>query len=316
MTHIKTEDIQQILDVNRQYATKGKPADYIPELSGADPHAVGITIASLQGDPLSVGNCQTTFTLQSISKVISLIVALMDYGPELVFSKVGMEPTGDPFNSIVRLETFEQHKPFNPLINAGAIAVASLIKGEGVQERFDRTCQLLYEMTGNPQITLNESVYVSEKKTGYRNRSLGYFMKGADVIVSNVDAALDLYFRLCSINVTCSDLAKIGSCLANCGTLPGSETQLIDPEIVKIALTVMMTSGMYNASGEFAVRVGIPAKSGVSGGIMAVVPGRMGIGVIGPAIDEKGNSVAGVRILQDLSKKYHFHQFLPEKIFR
>lgn len=309
---MKKEDIQQILDANRKYTAQGKVADYIPELSQADPHALGVTVATLDGEILSVGDCDTTFTFQSISKVIGLIVALMDHGQDRVFSTVGMEPSGDPFNSIVKLETIDHHKPLNPMINAGAIAAASLIKGDSVKERFGRVCHLLHRMTGNDRIGLNENVYQSEKKTGYRNRSLAYFMKGTGVIESNVDEALDLYFRLCSINMTCSDLAKVGLCLAKWGEIPGEESPMVYPSIVEIAMTIMMTSGMYNASGEFAIRVGLPAKSGVSGAIMAVVPDKMAIGVIGPAIDEKGNSVTGVRILQDISKTFQLHQFSHE----
>jgi glutaminase len=220
-----------------------------------------------------------------------------------------MEPSGDPFNSIVKLETLKHHKPLNPMINAGAIAVASLIKGTDVNHRFNRVCQLLHQITGHDKIGLNREVYQSERSTGDRNRSLAYFMKSTGVIESDVEEALDLYFQLCSIDVTCSDLAKIGLFLANGGYLTNEETALVDSGIVKILLTIMMTSGMYNASGEFAIRVGIPAKSGVSGGIMGVVPGQMGIGVFGPAIDDKGNSVAGTRILEDMSEKYNLHIF-------
>jgi glutaminase len=233
----------------------------------------------------------------------------MDHGPGKVFSKVGMEPSGDPFNSIVKLETLEHHKPLNPMINGGAIAVASLIVGDDVKERFQRVCHLLYRITGNDKITLNQKVYQSERRTEDRNRSLAYFMISTGVIESDVEEALDLYFQLCSIDVTCSDLAKISLFLANGGYLPNEDNPLIEPGIVKILLTIMMTSGIYNASGEFTIRVGFPAKSGVSGGIMGVVPGQMGIGVFGPAIDDKSNSVAGTRIMKDLSNRYNLHIF-------
>lgn len=308
MMQVNKSTLERILDENRPYAAGGKVADYIPELGHANSAALGFTVAT-KGSSVSVGDCDTTFTLQSISKVISLMVALMDRGERKVFAKVGMEASGDPFNSIIKLETMNHHKPLNPMINAGAIAVASMIDGNDVQERFQRVCGLLRRITGNQHIAMDEAVYQSEKRTGDRNRSLAYFMKSTGIIEGDVEAALDLYFRLCSITIRCSDLAQIALFLAEGGQLEGEATVLVDPAIVRILLTIMMTSGMYNASGEFAIRVGIPAKSGVSGGIMAVVPNKMGIGVIGPAIDERGNSVAGVRVLEDLSNEFRLHLF-------
>lgn len=313
MRQADKQTLQRILDENRKYTAMGKVADYIPELRRANPAALGLTVAAKNTGIASVGDCDTMFTLQSISKVISLLVALLDHGPEKVFAKVGMEPSGDPFNSIIKLETMNHHKPLNPMINAGAIAVASMISGRNVEERFQRVCGLIRLMTGNNGISLSEQTYQSEKATGDRNRALAYFMKSTGIIETDVEEALDLYFRLCSIEVRCSDLAKIGLYLANWGRMEGSDSPQIDPCLVQILLTIMVTSGMYNASGECAIHVGIPAKSGVSGGIMAVVPNRMGIGVIGPAIDDKGNSVAGIRVLEDLSKTFGLHLFSERK---
>lgn len=309
MKQMNKAALQHMIDLYRDQTYKGKVADYIPELSLVNPRILGLTIAPLGQDMVSVGDCDHRFTLQSISKVISLMVALIDWGAERVFSQVGLEPSGDPFNSIVKLETLEHHKPLNPMINAGAIAIASLIKGKNVAERFHRICDLLKKITGNQQMVINEKVYLSEKETGHRNRALAYFMKSTNVITGDVEEALDLYFRLCAIEVTCQDLAKIGLFLATGGYLPKEHTRLFDQDILRILLTVMMTSGMYNASGEFATKVGFPGKSGVSGGILAVVPNKMGIGVIGPAIDQKGNSVAGSLILEQLSREYDLHLF-------
>jgi glutaminase len=306
---LTTEYLERVLTNSRPYSAQGKVADYIPELSKANPQALGITIATCDGQVIAVGECDTKFTLQSISKVISLIRALEDCGEEAVFQKVGMEPTGDPFNSIIRLEALNHHKPLNPMINAGAIAVASMIKGKNVEERFQGILSLLKTMTGNPKLTMNEEVYQSEKKTGDRNRSLAYFMKSTGIIETDVEEALDLYFRFNSINVQCSDLAKIGCFFANQGKLSNKQEELVSADHIGIAKTIMLTSGMYNASGEFAIHVGFPAKSGVSGGILASVPGQMGIGVIGPAIDEKGNSVAGVHVLKTLSKDLFLNMF-------
>jgi glutaminase len=292
--------LQKVLVKCRPYSTQGRVANYIPELSKADPHKLGISIANCNGEVISVGDCEAQFTLQSMSKVISLLLALEDWGEEAVFSKVGMEPTGDPFNSIIKLETLHGHKPLNPMINAGAIAVASMIEGNSVDERFRRILTLVQTITDNPTLSLNEEVYQSEKQTGDRNRSLAYFMKSTGIIETDVEEALDLYFRFNSIHVQCIDLAKIGCFLANQGCV--GPKHLVSAKHIRIAMTIMFTSGMYNASGEFAIHVGFPAKSGVSGGIIATVPGKMGIGVIGPAIDEKGNSVAGVQVLKTLSE--------------
>ncbi|MDC3414457.1 glutaminase A [Aquibacillus sp. 3ASR75-11] len=303
------EEIEEIISRNHKKINSGEVADYIPELKNMDPTILGVTIASINRDSFTIGDCDQRFTIQSISKVIALIVALKDCGFDKVFSKVGMEASGDPFNSIIKLETLQPNKPFNPMINAGAIAITSLIKGQNGEASFHRIIQLLQTITGSRHIELNEAVYQSEKETGNRNRSLAYFMKSTGILEGDPEEALDLYFKICSINVTCSDLAKIGLWLSNGGQHPHSKEQIIEPEIAKIVLTIMMTSGMYNASGEFAVQVGFPAKSGVSGGIMAVVPGKMGIGVISPPIDKKGNSVIGVHVLEDISKQFQLHQF-------
>jgi glutaminase len=309
MNKITKEYLEEVLINSRPYTSQGEVADYIPELRNANPQALGISIATCDGEFISVGDCDAQFTLQSISKVISLILALEDWGEEAVFNKVGMEPTGDPFNSIKRLDTLNSQKPLNPMINSGAIALASMIKGKNVEERFQRILSLVRTMAGNPELTLNEEVYQSEKLTGDRNRSLAYFMKSTRVIETDVNEALDLYFRFNSINIKCSDLARIGCFLASEGKPSNNQEELISATHIRIAKTIMLTSGMYNASGEFAIHVGFPAKSGVSGGILASVPGKMGIGTMGPAIDAKGNSVAGVKVLETLSKDLSLHVF-------
>lgn len=307
MRTITQSYLGQVIEKCRPFSAGGKVADYIPELGKADSNILGVSIFNCQGDLVSAGDSDCRFTMQSISKVISLLVALDDCGADAVFHKVGMEPTGDVFNSIRRLETNEDNRPHNPMINAGAIAVASLIKGRTVEEKFEKIRSFLQAVTGNPELRLDDRVYESEKKTGDRNRSLAYFMKSTGVIETDVEEALDLYFRFNSIIVTCRDLAKIGCFLASRGNLGGR--QFVPEAHIRIVLGIMMTSGMYNASGEFAIRVGIPAKSGVSGGILAAVPGKMGIGVIGPAIDNKGNSMAGVHVLRMLSEQLSLSLF-------
>lgn len=301
--------LEEIVQKNRRWTAGGKVVQYIPELGKASPGVLGITVITSSGNVYTAGDCETAFTMQSISKPVALMLALMDRGKEYVFSRVGMEPTADRFDSITRLETMEPSKPLNPMINAGAIATTAMIKGRSVEERFQRLLNLVRLLAGNKYIDYNRKVYYSEKETGDRNRSLAYFMRATGIIDGDVEEILDLYFRQCSIEVTCRDLAAIGFCIASNGIAPDGTQLQISPWIFRLIKTFMVTCGMYDASGEFAIKVGIPAKSGVSGGIMASVPGKMGIGIIGPALDDKGNSVAGVRVLEDLSRELNLSIF-------
>lgn len=301
--------INEWLEEARTYGRKGKVADYIPELAKANPDTLGLCIHRLGEPPLEAGDCECPFTMQSISKVFTLILALMDQGIDKVFSKVGMEPTGDNFDSMVKLELVEPGKPFNPMINAGAITISSLIAGSTPDERFGRILAFVRQLAGDDTVGVNLAVYESEAATADRNRALAYFLKHNKVLEGDVEAHLDVYFRHCSIEVTCRHVARMGLVLANRGKDPDTGIQLIPERYVQIAKVFMVTCGMYNASGEFAIKVGIPAKSGVSGGILALVPGIMGIGVVGPALDDKGNSVAGVHLLQKLSEEWKLSIF-------
>lgn len=293
--------LKSIIDNNLKYTEQGKVASYIPELSKANPSDLGIYVTTLDGKEFFAGEFDKKFSIQSISKVISLMLAILQNGTRTVFSKVGMEPTGDSFNSIVSLEVKNPQKPFNPMINAGAIATTALITGNSSEEKLEKLLEFTRKITGNPDITYNNEVYLSEKATGNRNRALAYFMKSSGLIEGDVEEILDLYFRQCAIEGTCKDIARIGAMLANDGILPWSGERVISREVSRIVKTIMVTCGMYDASGEFAVHIGIPAKSGVGGGIMASVPRRMGIGVFGPSLDAKGNSIAGIQVLQELS---------------
>lgn len=240
--------------------------------------------------------------MQSVSKILSLMLSLMDNG-EAVFEKIGMEPTGDSFNSIVNLELKSLHKPFNPMINAGAIAATAMIRGKSKEEKINRILDLAKKLSDNQNIKINENVYHSERITGDRNRSLAYFMKSYNLIEGNVEDELDVYFMQCSIDVTCKDIANMGCVLANDGISTKTGERIVSKQICRTVKTIMSTCGLYDASGEFAVHIGIPAKSGVGGGILAAVPHKMGIGVYGPALDDKGNSIAGIQILKELSEK-------------
>lgn len=295
--------LESIIEANRILTKQGKVANYIPELSKANIDTLGIYVVTLNGEEYFAGDYKCKFTMQSISKVITLMLALLDNGTEKVFEKMGVEPTADAFNSIIKLETKIDQKPLNPMINAGAIATASLIKGSSAEECFSRILEFTRKITGNPYIDINRDVYESEKLTADRNRALAYFMKGAGVLEGNVEDALQVYFKQCSMEVTCKDIARIGAMIANDGVECISGETIVSREIARLIKTIMTTCGMYDASGQFAVDIGIPSKSGVGGGILSAVPRRMGIGVIGPSLDIRGNSLAGIKVLQELSRE-------------
>ncbi|MBU3145591.1 glutaminase A [Clostridium sp. CF012] len=295
--------LDTIIEKNRHFTKDGTVASYIPELSKADGEALGICVTTLDGEEFFAGDYETKFTIQSISKVVTLMLAIIDNGVDYVFTKIGMEPTEAGFNSIINLEKNIDQKPINPMINAGAIAIVSLITGDTAEEKFNRILKFTRKITGNPDIDINQGVYTSEKATGDRNRSLAYFMKSTGVIEGDVEDVLDVYFKQCSMEVNCRDIARIGAMLANSGVIVSKNERVLSREATRIIKTIMVTCGMYDGSGNFAVHIGIPAKSGVGGGIMAAVPRRMGVGVIGPALDEKGNSIGGIRVLEELSKE-------------
>lgn len=303
------ERLPDWLEGSRPYAAYGRVASYIPELSKARHDALGISLLNADGDSVSSGECGMRFTMQSISKVFTLILALMDNGEEAVFRKVGMEPTGDNFNSMLKLELVRPGIPFNPMINAGAITVSSLIHGKDPTDRYERILAFFNELSGNDGLLCDRDVYASESETGHLNRSIAYFLKENGVLDGDVEEVLDVYFRHCSIVVDCADLARMALVLACGGTDPLTGRDLIPRRYVQIAKTFMTTCGMYNASGEFAIQVGLPAKSGVSGGILALVPGRLGIGVFGPALNDKGNSQAGVHLLETMSRELDWSMF-------
>ncbi len=295
------EILDKISKASSALAPKGSVASYIPELAKADPRAFCLAITEGDGTQHISGDGEFLFTLQSISKVITLALALEEQGAGTVFSAVGTSPTADPFNSIMRLEMDAPHRPHNPLINSGAIVVVSLLPQEGREGKIRAILDLARSLMGDQEIQINERVYRSEKNTSDRNRSLAYFLRSVGSLNGDVEDILDVYFHQCSIEVTAENLSVLGATMACDGRNPRTGRQIISPETAKIVRAIMTTCGMYDGSGEFAVKVGIPAKSGVGGGIMASVPNRMGIGVISPPLDEKGNSVAGLAALEALS---------------
>lgn len=296
------ELLNKLVKKNVVLTKDGRVADYIPELDKAKKDALGVCILDNEGNRYTAGDWEIKFTVQSISKLVTLMLAILDNGEEFVFSKVGMEPSGDPFNSIRKLETSSKKKPYNPMINAGAIAVAAMIKGKDAREKFQRVLDFFKKITEDETLDVNYKIYCGESETGNKNRAMGYFLKNDGIIEGNVEDALEVYFKQCSIEVTAHTLAKLGLFLANNGCTSTGE-QILTPRISTIIKTLMITCGTYDMSGEVAVRVGIPCKSGVGGGIVAVSPGKLGIGVYGPSLDAKGNSIGGIHLLEDLSRE-------------
>lgn len=305
---ISQECLHDALSYGKCFAGLGHPAGYIPELARVNKYQLGVCIVATDKTIVKEGDWDRPFTIQSISKLASLILALHDNGSDYLFQdKVGVEPTGDPFNSIIKLET--KTRPFNPFINAGAITVASCIKGKSPDEKFGRFLSYVRRLCNNQAIHLNENVYLSEKNTGDRNRALAYYLKASRILEGDVEECLDFYFKMCSVNVTAMDIANMSAVLANHGTQPFTGEVLIDSDCAKAIRALMLTCGMYDGSGQFAMKVGFPAKSGVGGGIAASIVDKMGIGVYGPALDEKGNSIGGIKILEYLSEKLNYSLF-------
>ncbi|MBO1514413.1 glutaminase A [Metabacillus bambusae] len=304
-----SDELNTLVTTAKKCTKSGKVADYIPALGKANQDDLSIAIHYPDGRCISAGCIEKRFTLQSISKVICLALVLIDRGSNYVFEHVGMEPTGDPFNSIAKLETMSPSKPLNPMINAGALVVTHLIKGNSVEERFQRLLSFIHKLTNDSTINYCEEVARSEFETAHLNRALCYFLKQHNIIEEDVEHLMELYTKQCAIQMNVLDLARIGLVFALDGVDPLCGKQIMPPDVARICKTFMVTCGMYNASGEFAIKIGIPSKSGVSGGIMGAVPGKFGIGIFGPSLDEKGNSIAGIKLLELLSKNYKLSMF-------
>ena len=296
------EYLQRLVDQCLPAARQGKVASYIPKLAEADGNQLGVYSMEPNGAGVGAGQWQKRVTVQSIVKVAIFLQALADCPLEQMTQKISLNATAETFNSIVDLEEKNQHRPLNPYINSGAIATLSLVQG-GPGQRFQRVLELLQALTGNSRLTVEEEVYRSEKATGDRNRALAYFMRSTQILSEEVEPLLDDYFRLCSVLVDCRDLAAFAATLAKGGVDPLTGRRCASREHCRTALAVMVSCGMYGQSGDFLVRTGVPAKSGVGGGIMAAVPGRAGIGVIGPALNATGNSSGGMELLARLAQQ-------------
>jgi glutaminase len=322
-TELTEEWLQNYVDdwvsFYRKMTSDGKVASYIPILKEANQNHLGITIMGNNGMTIRSGDTNIPFTIQSISKVISFIVGCMERGVQYMLDRVDVEPTGEAFNSIMHLEMKQVKKPFNPFINAGAITVTSMLEGRTSDEKLKPIIDLMESMFGY-RPALNVDVYESERDSSMRNRAIGYYLLETGFLESDLNVTLETYFKQCSIEITIDDLAKFGMILANDGEDPNSQEEIIPRPVARIAKALMLTCGMYDASGKFATYVGIPAKSGVSGGIIAVSPPRVreeelpfldgcGIGVYGPALDEQGNSEAGIRLLRHIAKQWDLSIF-------
>ena len=281
----------------------GALANYIPELAKANPNAFSICLTTTEGRVYEVGDSRVPFTIQSISKPLTYGMALDDRGLDAVLRKIGVEPTGDAFNSI-SLEP-GTGRPLNPMINAGAIAAASMVRGHSQEDKVARLLAVYSLYAGRP-LALDAAVYESERDTGHRNRAIGHMLRNFDIL-EDPDSALDLYFRQCSVAVDCRDLSAIAATLANGGVNPSTNERAVAAVHVDRILSVMTTCGLYDAAGEWVFQVGMPAKSGVGGGILVVLPGQLGIGVFSPLLDSHGNSVRGLAICRELSRDLELH---------
>lgn len=282
----------------------GSLASYIPELAGVDPEGFGLSLSSSDGYVYESGDTALEFTIQSISKPFTYALALDQIGADAVDARIGVEPSGEAFNEISVDHVTKT--PKNAMINAGAIAAVSLIPGAGPDERFERIRQF-YSACAGRRLDIDLDVYASEKATGNRNRAIAYMLTSFGVLEGDPDEVLDVYFRQCSVRVTSTDLARMATTLARGGLNPLTGRRVTDAGVVRRTLSVMVTCGMYDATGDWVSAVGMPAKSGVGGGIVAVLPGQLGIGVYSPRLDSRGNSVRGVQVCRNLSSQLGLH---------
>ncbi len=299
-------DYLESLHARFRGVVEGGVATYIPELARADPEAFGICIATHDGFVYEVGDSRQPFSIQSVSKALTYGLALEENGEAAVLAKIGVEPSGDAFNAIsLRPQT---GAPLNPLINAGAIAACGLIPGTTAAQKIDRILDTFSRYAGRA-LDVDDRVYHSESESGHRNRAIGWMLRNFAILAEDPTPALEAYFQQCAIRVTCRDLALIGATLANGGVNPVTGIRAIREEYVDNILSVMATCGMYDFSGEWLYRTGLPAKSGVGGGILAVQPGRIGIGVYSPRVDLHGNSVRGIAVCRELATNLGLHLF-------
>jgi glutaminase len=283
---------------------------YPPDLADPERDLFGIALETVDGTLYKAGDHHAGFPLQSISKVFAYALALEDNGRDRVLERVGVEPSGDAFNSI----SFDERnrRPHNPMVNAGALATTALVRGASGEEKLERILALMRGLAGDPSLEVDEEVFEREMRTADRNRGTAYLMRSDGMLAGDVEETLALYLRQCSVRVTCVQLAAMAGTLANGCVNPVSGERVLSERCVRDVLSVMYTCGMYDFAGEWAYQVGVPAKSGVSGGILAVIPEKLGIGVFSPGLDPYGNSVRGVSVCQEVSDRLGLHVFASD----
>ncbi|MEP6795830.1 MAG: glutaminase [Saprospiraceae bacterium] len=286
-------DVQLMKDV-------GVVAQYIPELASIDPSKFGAHLCTSQGEHFGIGDHEENFSIQSIGKVLALTLAFQQHGEEL-WTHVGVEPSGNPFNSLWQLE-YEHGKPRNPLINSGAIVICDILCSL-YKDPHSQFIQFVREVAGNNSIQYNPDVATSEKKLGFRNAALINMMKASGNIHNEIDVVLNLYYNMCSIEMSCKELASTFLLFANHGKLISSSHQIITSSMAKRINAIMQTCGFYDEAGDFSFKVGLPGKSGIGGGIVAVHPGKYAVAVWSPRLNKKGNSVRGMELLERLTTK-------------
>ena len=301
------DEIRDIFD-RCAVISEGRVATYIPELATADPSAYGLCVMSVEGHCYAYGAVDVPFTIQSISKIFAYALALETRGFDAVDALIDVEPSGEAFNEL-SLDS-RTRRPRNPMINAGAITASSLLPGEGPEQQLAALLGYLGAFVDHP-LEIDDQVYASEAATGHRNRAIAHLLRSVDVIGGDPMAAVDVYFRQCSIRVTARDLALLAATLANGGVQPTTGRLLVSRAVLRRVLSVMASCGMYDGAGHWMTEVGLPAKSGVSGGILAVLPSQFGVASYAPPLNEHGNSVRGVAAFRSLSDRYGSHLFEP-----
>src|SRR5699024_1555895 len=299
------EILNHIVEANSKFTKQGEVADYIPGLGKANPEDIAMAVVNKNGEIVKSGDTEQKFTIQSISKLIALMIAVEELGEEEVFNKMGYYGTNQAFNHFANLET--DGKPLNPMMNAGAILTTAMIEGKG-EKPYQKILEKIRYITKNENIKINEAVYFSEKSTGHRNRGIFHILKNNELIEGG-EEKLDNYFMQCSIEVDVTDLAKIGYFFANhCTRFDGDKTYE-NKEMGELIQSQMMIAGMYDYSGEYVRKIGLLSKSGVGGGIIVSVPKTMGIGVYSTGLDKHGNSLAGMEMILDFTKLFELNLF-------
>jgi glutaminase len=292
--------------------TNGKNADYIPYLAKVDSKLFGIAIVTTDNQVLTMGDVTYSFSIQSISKVFSMALAMEEQGPEKVLEKIGSEPTGRPFNSPNAVVDMPTHSG-NPFVNAGAIATVSMISGSTADQKWNKILDF-YSKAAGEKLVLIDEVYKSEAATNTGNKALSYLLAKYDRIYADPFESVDVYTKQCSVGVNATQLARMGATLANNGVNPATGERVIKAEDIPHILSTMIEAGLYDGSGTWAWNVGLPAKSGVGGGIVAIAPGKGAIAVFAPPLDEAGNSVKAQEVIRYVAEKLNYNIFSPSSV--